>query len=280
MIKLIATDMDGTLLDAEKKLPKEFPLLLRILQERQITFAIASGRSYPALVNLFGKAAEDLILICDNGGNVKMPGKPSVYQWMPFNVVHTVLDVCQEIPNVVPVLCCVNGIYYPVTAKEQFQQEISNFYVQFSSIPYTALYQLTDPVIKIALCAMEGPEQQLYPLLAEQFGKEYELVVSGDVWMDMMCKNVNKGNAIKQLQDILCITKEETMVFGDYHNDISMFEQAKYSYAMAQASDTVKRYARLIAPPHTENGVIRTICEKLQITLPDHINDAAEEAKK
>ena len=56
------------------------------------------------------------------------------------------------------------------------------------------------------------------------------------------------------------------MAFGDYQNDISMFAKADYSYAMGQASDAVKQYARFVAPPNTENGVVRTICEALQIT--------------
>ena len=64
MIQLIASDMDGTLLDADKKLPPQFPALLEELYRRDITLAIASGRSRTALLSLFGDLAEELIFIC------------------------------------------------------------------------------------------------------------------------------------------------------------------------------------------------------------------------
>ena len=54
MIQLIATDMDGTLLDEEKQLPAQLPALLEELYRRDITFAVASGRSHMMLTNLFG----------------------------------------------------------------------------------------------------------------------------------------------------------------------------------------------------------------------------------
>lgn len=266
MVKLIAADMDGTLLDDQKNLPAGFSDLLACLAKRGVAFAVASGRSYPALRMLFGEKSEELLMICDNGAHVRIPGKAPVYQCMPFSVVHAVLDLCQKFSSAVPVLCGVDGIYYPKTAKSQFEQEITNFYVQFSAIPYAELYTVTDPIIKIALCAMDGSLEQVYTALQESFGAEYEVVISGDVWMDMMCKQVSKGNALSDIQSLLQVSPAETMAFGDYQNDISMFAKADYSYAMGQASDAVKQHARFVAPPNTENGVVRTICEALQIT--------------
>ena len=63
MIQLIATDMDGTLLDEEKQLPAQLPALLEELYRRDITFAVASGRSHMMLTNLFGELAEEIIFI-------------------------------------------------------------------------------------------------------------------------------------------------------------------------------------------------------------------------
>ena len=202
MVKLIAADMDGTLLDDRKNLPAGFSDLLACLAKRGVAFAVASGRSYPALRMLFGEKSEELLMICDNGAHVRIPGKAPVYQCMPFSIVHAVLDFCLTLSTVVPVLCGVDGIYYPKAAKSQFEQEITNFYVQFSAIPYAELYTVTDPIIKIALCAMDGSLEQVYTALQESFGAEYEVVISGDVWMDMMCKQVSKGNALSDIQSL------------------------------------------------------------------------------
>ena len=79
MIQLIASDMDGTLLDADKKLPPQFPALLEELYRRDITLAIASGRSRTALLSLFGDLAEELIFICDNGACVMQPHDAPIF---------------------------------------------------------------------------------------------------------------------------------------------------------------------------------------------------------
>lgn len=75
MVKLIAADMDGTLLDDQKRLPNGFPKLLECLAKRGVAFAVASGRSYPALQMLFGEKSEELLMICDNGAHVRIPEK-------------------------------------------------------------------------------------------------------------------------------------------------------------------------------------------------------------
>lgn len=110
MVKLIAADMDGTLLDDRKNLPAGFSDLLACLAKRGVAFAVASGRSYPALRMLFGEKSEELLMICDNGAHVRIPGKAPVYQCMPFSIVHAVLDFCLTLSTVVPVLCGVDGI--------------------------------------------------------------------------------------------------------------------------------------------------------------------------
>ena len=67
LIRLIATDLDGTLLNDQKQLPPDFFSILQALNERNIRFVAASGRSRQALSYVFGKALEHMTLICDNG---------------------------------------------------------------------------------------------------------------------------------------------------------------------------------------------------------------------
>jgi hypothetical protein len=267
MIRLIACDMDGTLLDSNKQLPSELPELLQILKQRGVTFAVASGRSMVALTHLFGDLADDMIFLCDNGACVQMPHQEPVVQCMPFDIVHHVLHLCAEQEAVTPVLCCVGGIYYPARAKAQFQKEINNFYVNFTTCSDAEMFRITDPVLKIALCDMENPATHMYPILQPRIGDRYELAVSGAVWMDIMCKGVHKGAAIRTLQEKLGISAEETMVFGDYGNDLSMMQEAYYSCAMANGTEEVRKAARFVVPSNDENGVVRTICEQLQISL-------------
>lgn len=56
------------------------------------------------------------------------------------------------------------------------------------------------------------------------------------------------------------------MTFGDFYNDVAMFQASVYSYAMENAEEGVKQQARFLAPPNTENGVLRTICRELRLS--------------
>lgn len=78
---------------------------------------------------------------------------------------------------------------------------------------------------------------------------------------------MNKGIAIKEIQEKLDIKYDETMVFGDYLNDLEMMENAYYSYAMENAHDDLKKISRFSAKKNTEDGVIEKIKEVIKIEL-------------
>lgn len=86
-----------------------------------------------------------------------------------------------------------------------------------------------------------------------------QVVLSSEVWVDIIPTGANKGLAIKKLQEKLNIKPEECVAFGDYLNDYEMLQSVYYSYAMENAVPELKKVARFIAPPNYENGVMRTI---------------------
>lgn len=85
------------------------------------------------------------------------------------------------------------------------------------------------------------------------------MVVSGKYWLDIMNKNINKGNALEKLQNALNITPQQTMAFGDYMNDIEMLKNSKYSYAMKNAHPSVKEAASFEACSNDNFGVLEII---------------------
>ena len=97
------------------------------------------------------------------------------------------------------------------------------------------------------------------------YKEKLQVSVSGQIWLDITDKGVNKGLAINKLQELLNIKHEETMVFGDYLNDLEMMESAYHSYAMENAHDDLKKVARFRAKKNTENGVVEKIKEVLNI---------------
>ena len=89
-------------------------------------------------------------------------------------------------------------------------------------------------------------------------------MVSGKLWVDINNKGVNKGYALEKIQKDENISFEETMVFGDYLNDLEMMGKAYYSYAMENAHDDLKKVSRFIAKSNNNNGVVEAIKEVVQ----------------
>jgi hydroxymethylpyrimidine pyrophosphatase-like HAD family hydrolase len=82
-----------------------------------------------------------------------------------------------------------------------------------------------------------------------------------------MAPGVDKAVAVRAIQDRLDITPAQTMVFGDYLNDLAMLGTADWSYAMANAHPDILAAARFVAPSNEENGVVRTV--RSALGLPD-----------
>ncbi len=77
--------------------------------------------------------------------------------------------------------------------------------------------------------------------------------------LDIMALQANKGAGIRHIQERLNITRDQTMVFGDFLNDLEMMDEATYSFAMANAHPLLKERANFLPPGNTDNGVVRTI---------------------
>ena len=108
--------------------------------------------------------------------------------------------------------------------------------------------------MKIAIYHFESSEKHLYPSF-KHLENDMKIKVSGKNWLDISHSNANKGYALKHLQDKLGISKEETMVFGDYNNDLEMLELAEFSFAMENAHPNVIKAANYMTKSNDDNGV-------------------------
>lgn len=89
------------------------------------------------------------------------------------------------------------------------------------------------------------------------------VILSGEHWVDVMKPGVNKGCAMRGIQQKLGISPEECMAFGDYLNDCELLQAVGESYAMENAHPALKKLARYIAPGNDDNGVMRVVRERL-----------------
>ncbi len=258
MIKLIASDMDGTLLDDEKNLPPDFFEILERLKRNGIQFAAASGRSWPALTPVFGSHADSMTLICDNGACIVRNGLNEFSGGIEPGLLKEIITFCHErLPEAYLVLCGKNGLYVTDRYKPRSQKELGFYYN--SRIVTDDLTEVDDVIFKIAVYDENDPQKYSYPVLKELFEDRVSLVVSGHFWMDIMRTGISKGSAMKFIQEKTGITPEETMAFGDFYNDIDLLKSAEYSYVMENANEDMKQYGKYTAESNTNSGVTKAI---------------------
>ncbi len=229
--------------------------LLEQLRARGIRFAAASGRAYYTLRENFAPYADRLDYLCENGAFVSCGGKVICTDALDPALVHEIIDCCEALPEAQLVLCGQNRAFHKQPPPE-YDPHLQCYYVQHQVLG--DLHQVSEPILKVAICNLKDIHAT-YAALEPVFGKRLNVVVSGDYWMDMMNPQVNKGWALQQMQQYLGVTKEETMAFGDYYNDIQLLEQAGESYVMANAQKEMFAYGKHIAPSNEEYGVAQII---------------------
>lgn len=255
MIKLIASDIDGTLLDDKKHLPDDFDEVIDILYERGITFAISSGRSYSALSVQFSKYADKISFICDNGAYIVHNGELISISLIDKKTVDEIVRYCSELGLDV-LLCGKNGTYHSIK-KKTLHDEVNKYYI--NQVYLDNIYDCDDDIFKIAVFEENGIEHHGNPLLKERFGNQINVALSGVYWTDLMNENISKGMAIKILQERIGAGFNESAAFGDYLNDLEMLQSVYYSYAVSNAHELCKKAARFVIGSNNEQAVTKQI---------------------
>lgn len=260
MIKLIASDMDGTLLNEHGKLNEElFPIIHR-LKDKDILFVVASGRQYYSLKNKFSKLEHDIPYVAENGSYVIYKNKEISSSVLDKATIEKLLEQVRQIDGCEIILCGKKGAYVE-KHYEMFINEVKKYYLKYEIVD--DLSKVEDDFLKFTLYDFKGAAENSNKILHPIWKDKLKVTVSGKFWLDMMNKDSNKGVAIKFLQEKFNIKPEETMVFGDYFNDIEMLNSAYYSYAMENAPEEVKKHARFHAKSNRENGVLEVIKNKI-----------------
>ena len=255
MIKFIATDMDGTLLNSNNEIHADFYPMFQSLKEKDIIFAAASGRQYYNLLERFKDIKDDMMFIAENGTFVVYKGKELIVNSLEKNIAKELIEIGRTIPNSYVILCGKNSAYIE-SHNERLIKQTSKYYERYKIVEN--LTSIDDDILKVTICDFNGSENNSNNYF-DEYRDKVQITVSGEIWLDIVAKGINKGVAINEIQNLLNIDYKETMVFGDYLNDLEMMSSAYHSYAMANAHDTLKKAARFIAKSNDENGVIQAI---------------------
>lgn len=250
--------MDGTLLDENKQLSPDFWETEQRLYEKGILFAVASGRQFYNLVEVFDRISERTLFLAENGTYAYYKGKEIFVNPLPKADAVRLIETGRKVEGVDLILCGKNSAYLENT-DERFVAEVKKHYTRVEFVKDLTL--VDDIVLKVTVCDFRTVEQNSLRYF-EHLKEEYKVAVSGAIWIDITNRNANKGTAILKIQKDLGISYDETMVFGDYLNDLEMMQTAKYSYAMKNAHADILEIACFVtAFDNNNSGVTQTINE-------------------
>jgi Cof subfamily protein (haloacid dehalogenase superfamily) len=248
MIKLVASDLDGTLLQggAQKLTPRAIDLINKLTQNG-IYFVAASGRQYDNQRKVFDKIKDNISYIAENGSICIHQGKVVSRATINDSLAARIISEIKKQKHFEIVLsredCCfiedndpafVNHIVHVMKNTTQIVKDIS---------------KVEGPILKIAICNMtDGPHiiDKYLRHLQNMFGDEIKVVTSGNLWIDFIAPGANKGTALEDLLKLFHIKPEECMVFGDQYNDVEMLQLAGTSYAMSNAAPGISYYSTYV----------------------------------
>lgn len=259
MVKLIAADLDGTLLDGKGLLPEELFPVIRTLSDRGVIFAPASGRQFANLKVLFAPVMDRLVFICENGALVKRGEETLRLTPVPEEDAVRAIRAVRSVPRLHPVLCCADAAYLD-DGFEPFRS--------LSVAAYTKCVQVEDvcraigrePVCKIAVYDEELSALHCMKELPEKL-PSLRTALSGEHWCDISSPAANKGEAIRFLQRMFGWKREECVAFGDHMNDYEMLTECGRAYVPENGFPPLKQLIGSTVPANTEGGVLNKLFE-------------------
>lgn len=254
-VKMVVTDMDGTLLNSNHEVSNRFFGLFEELKKRNILFVAASGRQYNSILDKLQRIKDDIIIVAENGGYVMRKDEELLSTLLPKNQQHLILDTLSKVANIHTVLCSKNGAFFNGDS-DAFTNMVKQFYSAYNIADDLKLVE--EEVLKIAIYHFESSEDFIYPSVKHLEG-DLKVKVSGPNWVDISSPDANKGFALQKLQGLYNITPAETMVFGDYNNDLEMLALADFSFAMENAHPNVLKTANYTTSNNDNFGVERIL---------------------
>ncbi len=245
MIKLIASDLDGTLLHGgEQSLSPRVLDLVHRLTGKGVRFIAASGRQYDNEQRLFHEIKDEISYIAENGALCVHDGKVIFRSLLSEDLIQRIITEIRKTPNF-DILLSREDTSVIEGRNPAFVNHICNVMGNTTEI-VDDISKAKGPFIKIAVCNLIDSQQVILEYLkhlTDLFAPEIQAVTSGNIWIDFIPPNVNKGTALQTFLDYFHIRAEECISIGDQQNDIEMLELAGTSYAVSGSAPGVSDHA-------------------------------------
>jgi 5-amino-6-(5-phospho-D-ribitylamino)uracil phosphatase len=254
-IKLIAIDLDGTLLTTDKRISEPTLGALKCLPTG-VKVVIASARPPRSVRAIYQLLGLDTWQINYNGALIwDEPGqRPVFHRPMAGELARRVIETARDMFEEVLVSCEIldrwhtdrpDDANFTTETGKLFAPDVVAPYSSFCNQPVTKLMLLGDPKLLV----------KLEPILFERFGEQLTVLQTDEHLLQIMDKRVSKAVALKKLAHHYRVPARQIMAIGDAPNDVGMLQLAGVAVAMDNASPVVKKVAHWVAPSNDDHGV-------------------------
>lgn len=256
-VRLVASDMDYTLLADDGSMPEGMPERILALEASGALFAAASGRPLYTLRDMFVGLWDHMAFITDNGAGVVCDNEVVFKSIIDAGIVQRLTEFTLENGYGIPTVCGLEACY----VRRQDREHDAFFRTFYHNIEYVdSLDHLPVEVNKYTIFFPEGNSAaMLDEAYAPAFGEGLSLTCGGDVWLDIMNEGVTKATGIARLCEHLGVPMADVIALGDTDNDSEMLEEVGHGYLVANAEKRMEVHADFRAPSNNDRGVAQVI---------------------
>ena len=261
--RLVATDLDGTLLHTDGTVTERTRAVLTALDALGVPVVFTTGRPIRWMETLWADVGGHGLAICSNGGIVYDVAQREVRTFWPV-LRETGLEIARVLRDGIP------GTTFALEHTEGWVSEphFPRHPDDRVERPRGELFDVyRDDVVKILAVHRELPAEEFWARVEELVGHLATTTWSSSfALVEISAAGVTKATTLATLAADLGIGPDEVIAFGDMPNDLPLLEWAGTSYAMANAHPTVLALAEHVAPPNDEDGVATVLTEVFDLS--------------
>ena len=263
LIRLIASDMDGTLLDEHSEVPPETYDLILALREKGVHFAASSGRRFDRLCQFFAPVRDKMDFVAANGAQVYVDGELVDREVFSHLGIRRLAKTVGKFESLHMALFDDEKSFL-LDDEDKFVREIDKDLPNAERIWYLPGPDVS--ILKISIYCEDGHVMDYAYALSRELGDEFLFAPLGTHWIDALQRGVNKATGIEQVMAHHGITRDEVMAFGDSMNDYEIIRFVGTGCAMANGRPALKAVAnRVIGCNYDQavQGEMRKLLESL-----------------
>jgi Cof subfamily protein (haloacid dehalogenase superfamily) len=256
---LFCTDLDGTILNSEKKVSSQNKKAIEYFQREGGTFTFITGRMPSVSGDIYDMIQPNAPFGCINGGGIYDVEKDDYiwYRPLPSDVLDIIKYVYENMPDIGIQINCARNIYF------MHDNGSTQAFRELTGAPFLTKEpgDIDEPICKVVFNTLDAERllEVRKEIEALPGAVLFDFTMGSDTFFEILPKDCNKGTLLKRMADMLGFDMAKTVAVGDYENDIDMIKMAGTGYSVANACPELHAVADRITVSNEEHAIAKII---------------------